>query len=168
MPSPYSRKRFAFAVLALLSLLACLGFVVMGALSYRRYTSVGIDRDTDDGAGNVWHTHYRVQWRGDGSCRLGGSAFRQPRNLNRLLEPFDWGGTFFQPPRPHPVASVWNSFGFSIDHYAAPDKGGTFLGIPVWIPVALFAPTPLTWLRQNRRGSARRHSASAKEFRPSE
>lgn len=96
-----------------------------------------MDADRADGTGGVWHAFYRVQWPGDGTFRVGGSGYREPR-ASHPAEPFDWGGRLFLPkasaPEPPP-----NHLGFSAVRYAGPDAWGAFVGVPAWLPAALCA-----------------------------
>jgi hypothetical protein len=108
--------------------------MVMWLTSYSFYTSFGVDTDRAEGS-TVRSTLYRVRWPGDGSFRVGGGA--SSRALQGYsVEPFDLGGTFFQPPRRSTPRSFWNRIGFWWVDVPKAQEGvllWTFwIGVPSW------------------------------------
>jgi hypothetical protein len=130
-------------------MLACLTCVLTGMWlsSYSFYTSLGVDTERVEGA-MVRSAYYRVRWPGDGSFRVGGSALDRPHSA-QPVEPFDLGGTFFQPARRPVPRSFWNRVGFWwVDEPERRDgeplRWTWWIGIPSWLlPVAAGALTVL-------------------------
>ncbi len=136
-----------------LAALTCV-LTVMWLSSYHFYTSLGLDRDQVDGP-LVRYTYLRVRWPGDGSFLLGGSSVVQPPS-NRPVEPFDLGGTFFQPPRRPTPRSAWNHWGFWwIDEPRNEDGAGNgwtfWVGIPSWIAPLMMGIGATLLLRKSPR-----------------
>lgn len=109
---------------------------IMWLTSYGFYTSVGLDLDRLEGS-RVRYTYLRVRWPGDGSFRIGG-GFSYRALSNGPLEPFDLGGTFFQPARRSAPHSFWNHLGFwwvdETDEQAGKQEArALWLGIPSWL-----------------------------------
>lgn len=132
--------------LAALSLALAAGFAAMVRPASHLYSSVGIDREVSDGVGGAWNAHWRVQWPGDGTVRVGGSGFHEAVRT-RPLEPFDLGGLFFRPPDwEGPRRPPGSPPGFYRVGFRRPNAWAWFAGAPAWFPVPLFAAPPLLWL----------------------
>ena len=108
---------------------------VMWLTSYDFYTSFGVDTERVEGS-TVRSTYYRVRWPGDGSFRVGGGAASHAL-AGDSVDPFDLGGTFFQPPRRSVPRSFWNRVGFWWVKAPEPREGPqlcTFwIGVPSWL-----------------------------------
>lgn len=139
----------------MLASLACL-LTGMWLSSYSFYTSLGVDTERAEGA-TVRSTYYRVRWPGDGSFRVGGGALGRPLTA-RPVQPFDLGGTFFQPARRSVPRSLWNRLGFW--WVEAPEEWDGeqllwtwWIGIPSWLlPTAAGALTVLVNRASRSRG----------------
>jgi hypothetical protein len=154
MPDPDHQRHGALRILAVgLAGLTC-ALTVMWLSSYRFYTSLGLDMDAVEGP-SVRYTYLRARWPGDGSFRMGGGALL--RSLASFpVEPFDLGGTFFQPPRRSTPRSLWNRLGFWwIDEPSSEDGAHNiwvfWVGLPNWLPPLLMGASAAVLLRKSRR-----------------
>lgn len=116
-------------------------------LTYR-YTSVGLDVDTDRGE-TVDSRFYRLRWPGDGSVLVG--WIDEHRSADTApAKSVDLGALVLRPPRPMAPRSAWNERGFwyqdvtasdgDLPSEAAPRADRVLLlGAPHWLFVALAA-----------------------------
>jgi hypothetical protein len=153
MKEPRPRRFSVFDLLCGLSLLVALGFLVMWPLSYRYYTSFGVDMERVEGE-HIVQTHYRIRWPGDGSFLMGRDAFRRPGP--GPVDRFDLGGAFFLDPRRPPQRSFWNRWGFRFIRPEDARPGVTsaeplWIGVPGWVPALLAGLLPLRWMIRRRR-----------------
>ena len=117
-----------------LSLLILLGFLGMWLLSYRYYTSVGLDLAWGT-APSITVGHLRLRWPGDGSLRLGYGQLTVAEAATPEIDP---AAALFQPPRRETSHSIWNRLGFwFISHWPDPEYQERWLGIPAWLPLPL-------------------------------
>lgn len=125
---------------------------VMWLTSYHFYTSFGVDTDRVEGD-TVRSAYYRVRWPGDGSFRVGGGASTRAL-AGYTVEPFDLGGTFFQPPRTHEPRSMWNRIGCWWVDLPGAEEGPLlwtcWIGVPSWL-LPLVAGASLVLVRRVRR-----------------
>lgn len=127
--------------------------------SYSLYTSLGMDTDHLEGD-SVRYTYYRIRWLGDGSFRIGGGALARPLSA-APVDPFDLGGTFFEPARRPVPRSSWNHWGFWwVDEPEPHDNRRqiwTFwIGLPSWLPPLGTGALAVLMTRLARRAEARR------------
>ncbi len=127
-------KRAVLNGTGFLCLFACLLLLILWPLGFRYYTTLGIDSDHRDTPARVCYRYYRVRWPGDGSFRIGGGVSYYQLG-NKAIEPFDWGGQFFQPPRRDTPRSLFNRLGF----WWIQTPSGFWIGVPGVIPALLFA-----------------------------
>jgi hypothetical protein len=135
--------------ICLICLFTSVIFLVLWPVGFRYYSTVGIDRDRRDSDASVCCRYYRVRWPGDGSLHIGGGVSHY-RFGSKAVEPFDWGGRFFQAPRRDVPRSFFNRLGFwwiqkqYDDAWTVKDASLTkpselWIGVPGFLPGILFA-----------------------------
>ena len=142
---------------------AALAFLIMWPIGHFRYTSIGLDRETEMDDHRVQMDYYRVRWPGNGDIWIGGGAHSRPMTA-QPLEPFDPASTFFidRHPVPEPK-SIWNRWGWwyfpapktdpSDAPPGAPLVWGWWVGVPGWLPALVLGSWPIRrWYRSRRPG----------------
>ena len=123
------------------------------------YTSLGIDTDARQGA-DVVSTYYRVRWPGQGIVMIG-YLIERHADHGKPIEPFDLGGTFFQPTRAVPPATFANKLGFwwvnvdrtrgDADSPMAPRAERAVLaGFPHWLLVVIAGMSSIQTFRSSK------------------
>ncbi|MBC8139057.1 MAG: hypothetical protein H8F28_24550 [Fibrella sp.] len=147
-------KRNLFRGAFVFCVLTSVAFLVQLPLSYRFYTSVGIDTDRLPRPELVHYRYYRLRCPGDGSIRIGGGAMFFSRGA-KPLEPFDLAASLLQPPRIDPPRTIWNRLGFwridarwedafSTQYPSLGKPWQSWVGVPVVLPTAVFMS--LAWI----------------------
>jgi hypothetical protein len=121
-------------VLAVLCVLAAVGFLAMERPGRARFTSVGVDSDHRVAGGALWETQFRIQWPGNGSVRFGAHGCPEGGHAPQF---FDWGGVFFKPPGwegPRVPGAGRDTYGFYVIAADRPDEWDRWVGMPAWFP----------------------------------
>lgn len=127
------------SVLAALSGLAALLFLVFGLSSYTHYSTLGVDNERVQGE-QVDYRYYRFWWPGNGSLLVGWGESFKPYHPALTYDAFDPAGTFFRAPHKLLAAnSCWNRLGFWWIKNSNPRQ--FWVGIPALLPafVLVFA-----------------------------
>ena len=142
-------RRSLFTLAALLSLLLCVGMVVLWVRSYWTYEDLainkyleGVDNRDDPGFGDTFRYRMVSMTVGRGVCAVGYGVMHNPTRTP-WFQHQSWFDPWFE---------GWSSShpsGFAIEEWPRREKVVMF---PLWLPVVLFAVMPVVWMI-GRRGS---------------
>ena len=149
-------------------IIACLWLasatLLVGSPLSCRYTSLGLDLESQPSPTTIRCTFYRHRWPRDGSVCRARLVTHRPADPAKPLAPLDLGGDFFRPAKPTHPATSWNRRGFWLLNRPdtpeasapamAPGASEVFLvGLPHWVAtlLTLSLPTIATIRRRQSR-----------------